>query len=610
MFFSLLYFFNLHVRQSVTSQLEDVSSYFDFVDDLGISDPLLPSALAPDGVAATVYDQMYTATSMLSTEHLNALAASSAAIRENAMIDLIDKSRKRKPAPSSSANLGVDSNRPEQGNDDEISIERGSLVPSTDNIPGPFDAVTVTGDGNDGDLDDSEALRESTNQKKKRRVSKVEDHAPSFVVAEGNKRKRKKSSAAQDADDETGSLLKTNMAANSASIANQSVTHENAIAPKGKRVTVREVLPTAAPTAATKTIPALLQPIVEKLILSNSLMRKSLSEGKTHTIQNLTLPRNLEALVEYWMRSLRLLDCRLEEASLWRDSAAELMARVNGKAVTGSRHVAVDRLGWEAQAKELLLLGEERGIKVLGREALEAHLFRIKTWSKTATAFLGQQSATRNINCLDFTHGDNEVSEEGALTFLALSEFIRAGELLQVDQGTELADLKSELRKGKSWLTRYNRTAPGAGISAATLSKDIGNELDLLITEARTTLRMDVREELDAISQATRRYCLCRQLYHGSMVGCDECDEWYHFQCMGLTQFQVERADKYVCIRCSLRNSFLQAANLAAQITNRWSSPDEVIRAREARKSRVSVTSNLVLIFLCSSLAFVHFISF
>ena len=57
MFFSLLYFFNLHVRQSVTSQLEDVSSYFDFIDDLAIPDPLLPSALAPDGVTATVYDK-------------------------------------------------------------------------------------------------------------------------------------------------------------------------------------------------------------------------------------------------------------------------------------------------------------------------------------------------------------------------------------------------------------------------------------------------------------------------------------------------------------------------------------------------------------------------
>ena len=202
-----------------------------------------------------------------------------------------------------------------------------------------------------------------------------------------------------------------------------------------------------------------------------------------------------------------------------------------------------------------------------------------------------RQTASCNINSLDLPHGDGEIAEEGSLTFLALAEFIRAGELLQVDQGTELVDLKSELRKGKSWLARYNRTAPGAGIAAASLSKDIGDELDLLITEARTTLRMDVREELEAISQATRRYCLCRQLYHGSMVGCDECDEWYHFQCVGLTQFQVERADKYVCIRCSLRNSFLQAANLAAQITNRWSSPEEVVRAREARKSRVSVRS-------------------
>ena len=51
-----------------------------------------------------------------------------------------------------------------------------------------------------------------------------------------------------------------------------------------------------------------------------------------------------------------------------------------------------------------------------------------------------------------------------------------------------------------------NRLAFLSGVAAATLNKEEGAELDLLTTEARTVLRMDVREELDAISQATRRY--------------------------------------------------------------------------------------------------------
>ena len=38
------------------------------------------------------------------------------------------------------------------------------------------------------------------------------------------------------------------------------------------------------------------------------------------------------------------------------------------------------------------------------------------------------------------------------------------------------------------------------------------------------------------------RYCYCRQVSHGQMVCCDDDDcerEWFHFQCVGLTQEPV-----------------------------------------------------------------------
>jgi hypothetical protein len=42
-----------------------------------------------------------------------------------------------------------------------------------------------------------------------------------------------------------------------------------------------------------------------------------------------------------------------------------------------------------------------------------------------------------------------------------------------------------------------------------------------------------------------------------------------------------------VCVRCALKNSFRQAANMVAQVTNRWCAPSEAARFQEARRSRI-----------------------
>eukprot|EP01040_Poterioochromonas_malhamensis_P012481 gene12481-13656_t len=59
-------------------------------------------------------------------------------------------------------------------------------------------------------------------------------------------------------------------------------------------------------------------------------------------------------------------------------------------------------------------------------------------------------------------------------------------------------------------------------------------------------------------------------MYFGQMIGCDTCDEWYHFQCVGLSVAQAEKAEKYTCIRCALRNSVQITASYAAKIANKW----------------------------------------
>lgn len=49
-------------------------------------------------------------------------------------------------------------------------------------------------------------------------------------------------------------------------------------------------------------------------------------------------------------------------------------------------------------------------------------------------------------------------------------------------------------------------------------------------------------------------YCVCRQPYNplinNPMIGCDECEEWYHAACLGLKVTDYEGDRKFVCPRC------------------------------------------------------------
>ena len=587
--------------------LQDVEAYFYFIETLSsIPSGTLTSfshecdlGLSLKEWCSNVYLDKYPNSSLLSDSYIDSIILSSTALRNRFLTDTADRSRKRKAVPTtvtevenSALDRGDNSKNENPGGNS--TIESTIMDIETVEVSDPV-SRSCNADIN-SNIETIEGNDENITSEKRKRTSKLEGPTPSSTVPDGNKRKRKKSSVAKEVEEGVGSTSRTSIVMSIPADTNNNLKSEGGSGPKSKRSVVRDSNSLSSPVTANLRF-ALLTPFVSKLVSSPLLTQNREADVNPDMIDvkaelksnpSLTLPPALQALLDFWVRALLFLDCRIEEAMQWKERAAELMSRVSSKVnVTPvSRHVQTDRLGWDERAKLLLSVGHTRGIEVQGKEALQGHLEGIRSWAATASAFLGQSTTLFSINN-ESLPGEQEEKQDGALTYLALSDFIKAGELLQIDQAVELVDLRAELRKGKSWLSRYNRIAPGGAVAAATINKNVTEELDLLITEARTTLRIDVREELEAISQATRRYCLCRQLYHGSMVGCDECDEWYHFQCVGLTQFQVERADKYVCIRCSLKNSFCQAANLAAQITNRWSAPEEASRARDARRIRV-----------------------
>lgn len=54
-------------------------------------------------------------------------------------------------------------------------------------------------------------------------------------------------------------------------------------------------------------------------------------------------------------------------------------------------------------------------------------------------------------------------------------------------------------------------------------------------------------------------YCICRSTKaDGFMIGCDNCEEWYHGDCISITEVDAKKIKKYFCLLCIERNPSLE----------------------------------------------------
>ena len=54
-----------------------------------------------------------------------------------------------------------------------------------------------------------------------------------------------------------------------------------------------------------------------------------------------------------------------------------------------------------------------------------------------------------------------------------------------------------------------------------------------------------------------KSFCYCKRKPTQSMVQCERCDEWYHFNCLGLSELDIDNIDHFYCNECLNRDAHL-----------------------------------------------------
>ena len=122
-----------------------------------------------------------------------------------------------------------------------------------------------------------------------------------------------------------------------------------------------------------------------------------------------------------------------------------------------------------------------------------------------------------------------------------VKSFISDEQKLVVFHRVEVLELQGAVFKAKEWIKQIRES----GIEQGEASM---HALSGLLGEATDIPAVDLTETTRVLTEATRKYCICRGPYEGFMIGCDMCEEWFHGHCVSITESQVRALGRDV--RC------------------------------------------------------------
>lgn len=83
-----------------------------------------------------------------------------------------------------------------------------------------------------------------------------------------------------------------------------------------------------------------------------------------------------------------------------------------------------------------------------------------------------------------------------------------------------------------------------------------------------------------AKAQQEELFCLCQKPYQDGtlMIGCDDCNGWFHPECIGMSKEQAEAVTFYQCPNCSLDGSKVETNH------NAHAESDQLLPATKKQK--------------------------
>ncbi|KAL1494312.1 hypothetical protein ABEB36_009929 [Hypothenemus hampei] len=104
--------------------------------------------------------------------------------------------------------------------------------------------------------------------------------------------------------------------------------------------------------------------------------------------------------------------------------------------------------------------------------------------------------------------------------------------------------------------------------------------------ESSKDLTEFVCDECRQARETQKLYCLCQQPYDDSQfyICCDTCQDWFHGRCVGILQSEADNIDEYVCPRCQ-KNSSVNYVNMKDLAHKDFENLKKLIKQIQAHKS-------------------------
>lgn len=96
--------------------------------------------------------------------------------------------------------------------------------------------------------------------------------------------------------------------------------------------------------------------------------------------------------------------------------------------------------------------------------------------------------------------------------------------------------------------------------SGSRSKEQIAQQFVLPERQAKVNLLIKAMEQAAGdLDGEAQHYCICRSTdCDRFMIGCDNCEEWYHGDCIGVTQLDARHIKKYFCEKCRGKNPSLE----------------------------------------------------